>query len=158
MRVDVMTKMRGVDPFDKLWSRRTVLEIAGTEIDVLGIGDLVRAKKTQRDKDWPMIARLLEADYAAHKSLNPDKDRLEFWLHELRTTLPLMELAAQHPELAAEVAANRPAVIAALSDGETAIRKALRDEEEAEREADRLYWEPLKRELERLRHDERRAQ
>jgi hypothetical protein len=60
MRVDVMTKMRGVDPFSKLWIRRTTLEIDGSSIDLMSLPDLVQAKKTQRDKDWPMLRRLIE--------------------------------------------------------------------------------------------------
>ena len=31
--------------------------------ELLGIEDLVKAKKTQRDKDWPMIRRLVDAHY-----------------------------------------------------------------------------------------------
>ena len=43
----------------ELWERRTTLEDAdGTVFELLGIEDLIRAKKTQRDKDWPMIRRL----------------------------------------------------------------------------------------------------
>jgi len=33
MRVDVMTKMRGVSPFTALWSRRTTIEVDGSTID-----------------------------------------------------------------------------------------------------------------------------
>ena len=58
MRVDVMSKMRGVDSFSKLWRRRTTIELPdGTKCDLLSLPDLVQAKKTQRDKDWPMIRR-----------------------------------------------------------------------------------------------------
>jgi hypothetical protein len=155
MRLDVMSKMRGVAPFPDLWSRRTVLEIAGTEIDVLSIADLVRAKKTQRDKDWPMLSRLLEADFAARRSLDPDGARVEFWLRELRTPALLIQLAAKHPELTRRVVTFRPLLSLALAGDEIGLRKALRNEEDAEREADRVYWEPLKRELERLRGAER---
>ena len=36
MRVDVMSKMRGVDSFAKLWKRRTVIELPdGTKCDLL---------------------------------------------------------------------------------------------------------------------------
>ncbi len=64
MRVDVMSKMRGVDAFAKLWKRRTTIELPdGTSCDLLSLPDLVQAKKTQRDKDWPMIRRLVEAHY-----------------------------------------------------------------------------------------------
>ena len=63
VRVDVMSTLRGVDPFDLLWQRRTTFEDRdGNTYDVLGLEDLVRAKKTRRAKDWPMIARLLEAN------------------------------------------------------------------------------------------------
>ena len=52
MRIDVMTKLRGVDVFDKLWERRTTFETEGLEIEALSLPDLVASKKTQRDKDW----------------------------------------------------------------------------------------------------------
>ena len=35
-------------------------EADGEAVDLLALEDLVYAKKTQRDKDWPMISRLLE--------------------------------------------------------------------------------------------------
>jgi hypothetical protein len=64
LRVDVMSRLRGVDSFERLWSRRTTIEVpGGTTFDLLSLPDLVQAKKTQRDKDWPMIRRLVEADF-----------------------------------------------------------------------------------------------
>ncbi|HXM34131.1 MAG TPA: hypothetical protein VN920_03015, partial [Pyrinomonadaceae bacterium] len=49
MRVDVMTKMRGVESFSKLWSRRTTLTADdGTSYQLMSLPDLVKAKKTQR--------------------------------------------------------------------------------------------------------------
>ena len=45
MRVDVMTRMRGVDPFPELWERRTTLVIDELEIDLMSLPDLVQAKK-----------------------------------------------------------------------------------------------------------------
>ncbi len=36
----------------------TLEDADGTIYQLLGIEDLVKAKKTQRDKDWPMIRRL----------------------------------------------------------------------------------------------------
>jgi len=62
MRIDIMSRMRGVDAFPDLWNRRTILDVAGESIELLSLPDLVQAKKTQRDKDWPMITRLLEAN------------------------------------------------------------------------------------------------
>ncbi len=67
MRLDLMTKMRGVDPFPALWRRRTTIALGqGVNYDLISLPDLVKAKKTQRDKDWPMIRRLVEANYFAH--------------------------------------------------------------------------------------------
>ncbi len=58
MRIDVMTKMRGVAPFARLWARRTTMELAyGLRCEVMALPDLVAAKKTQRDKDWPYLTR-----------------------------------------------------------------------------------------------------
>jgi hypothetical protein len=45
---------------------------------------------------------------------------------------------------------------AALAADEEAVRRALDAEQELERTADREYWTPLKRELERLRAENRR--
>src|SRR5215210_5230743 len=64
LRVDIMSKMRGVDPFSNLWARReTLVDEKGNEYELLSLPDLVQAKKTQREKDWPMIRRLMEAHY-----------------------------------------------------------------------------------------------
>ncbi|MFN7946695.1 MAG: hypothetical protein U0Z53_15190 [Blastocatellia bacterium] len=68
LRVDVMTRMRGVEAFSKLWQRRVTLRVDdGTVYELLSLPDLVKAKKTQRDKDWPMIRRLVEADYFSQR-------------------------------------------------------------------------------------------
>lgn len=151
IRLDVMARMRGVAAFDELWSRRTSLEDeSGATIELMSLPDLVAAKKTQRDKDWPMIRRLVEANYAQHREA-PTSKQVRFWLLESRTPEMLIALAAQYPEAAQVAAGQRAAVNEAFSASRTAVRKALGDEQEAEREADRRYWESLKRELEQLR-------
>ena len=151
MRVDVMSRMRGVAAFAELWTRRTTLEMDdGTVCDLLSLPDLVQAKKTQRDKDWPMIRRLVEADYfGAHKS--PTPERLVFWFRELRTPQLLCDLARSHPEPAGLAASARPLVLHAISGDATALAAALEEEERQERRRDHDYWQPLKIQLERLR-------
>lgn len=123
IRVDVMTRLRGLDDFETLWARRTTI---AELFDLLSLPDLVQAKKTQRDKDWPMLRRLVEAHFFQHSD-HPTPEQLDFWQRELRTP-ELLESAGLKP---------RP----------------LRDEEEREREADRAYWRPLKELLERLRQE-----
>jgi len=146
LRVDVMSRMRGVDPFPALWERRTVL---ANGVAVLSLPDLVAAKKTQRDKDWPMLRRLLEADYFARRSSCNSTD-VAFWLRECRTASLLEEMVARFPADAAEV--TRPAVrLARDRKPVDQITGALRDEEDSERRLDTAYWAPLKKQLESMR-------
>jgi hypothetical protein len=154
MRIDLMSRMRGVDPFDLLWSRRTTTTLpGGEEVQVMSLRDLIRAKKTQRTKDWPMISRLVEVHY-----LNTRRDATpahrQFWFRELRTAALLADLASRYPEEATRESITRPAVQAALKlpVNLDTVEFALRDEEETERAADRAYWEPLKKQLQQLRH------
>jgi len=152
MRVDIMAKMRGVDAFPKLWKRRTTLELPdGTRCDLLSLPDLVQAKKTQRDKDWPMLRRLVEAHYFQHRN-NPKLAQVKFWLQELRTPELLIELARSNAALCRRFATVRPLLAHAAAGNAKALERALDDEETAERERDKVYWLPLRQELEKLRH------
>ena len=150
MRVDVMTKMRNVDSFSKLWLRRTTISIDPNETcELMSLADLVQAKKTQRDKDWPMIRRLVEVHYFANReSANPGQRR--FWFMELRTPELLIELASVHPNVLRRFKRKRPLLELAQMGNESALADAILQEERAERAADRQYWAPLKRELEQL--------
>lgn len=157
LRVDIMSRMRGVSDFEQVWNRRATIELPdGTFVEVMGISDLVRAKKTQRDKDWPMIRRLVDADYKANCQ-TPTPRQIEFWLAESRSPENLITLAKRFPAESAQ-AAIRPAVAAAIAYQQQEIVAALRAEEDAEREADRLYWLPLRARLEELRRGRREAQ
>jgi hypothetical protein len=150
MRIDVMSVLRGVEPFEVLWKRRTTVEIQdGVNIQVLALPDLVRAKKTQRDKDWPMIRRLVEANvrqYAAQASA----EHVAFWLRECRTPSILRELAGRYPDSLAAAVSVRPLLVLTSSD-DSILAAALDGEELEEREVDRSYWTPLRAELEQLR-------
>ena len=152
MRVDVMSEMRGVDAFAKLWKRRTTIELpGGTRCDLMSLPDLVRAKKTQRDKDWPMIRRLVEAHYFENRD-RPSPAQIRFWLLELRTPEILLELARTHAPACRRLATKRAALAKATRGDREAVERALMIEETAERECDRSYWLPLLAELEKLRH------
>ena len=152
MRVDVMSKMRGVDSFAKLWRRRTSIEMPdGTECDLLSLPDLVQAKKTQRDKDWPMIRRLVEANYFENVK-RPNPSQIQFWLQEMRTPQLLIGLAKRYPLPARKLAVKRPLLALAALGKTKELERALAKEENLERAKDRLYWRPLRKELEKLRH------
>ena len=64
--------------------------------------------------------------------------------------------AVHWPELARSLAAERPLLTLAQPDKLRDLDEALAAEERAEREQDRLYWQPLKTELEQLRQAARK--
>lgn len=151
MRVDVMARMRGVAPFSELWERRTTIQTPdGTICELLSLPDLVLAKKTQRDKDWPMIRRLLEAHYLSHQE-DPNSERIAFWFQELRTPVLLIASAKRWPEQAEAEAVHRALLRDAIDENEDALSSAIGDEERLERNRDKEHWAPLKKQLEQLR-------
>jgi hypothetical protein len=152
LRVDVMARMRGVADFTELWERRTTLQGEDETIyELMSLPDLVQAKKTQRDKDWPMIRRLIEADRAACSG-SPSSAQARFWLREGRTAELLIELSRDFPNEAKALArATRPLLRMALQNDQEPLDEALAAEERTERAADRAYWMPLKAELEKMR-------
>lgn len=148
LRIDVIGVMRGVDSFPELWERREEIKLPEVgKIAVISLPDLVRAKKTQRDKDWPMIRRLIEADIYNAPS-NPPVDKIRFWLAECRTPELLISLSTKYPDIASTMVINRPLLKFAIDGNQEGIHKFLRDEEDKERELDRQYWAPLREELE----------
>ena len=159
LRVDIMSRMRGVAPFDALWERRTSITLpddarsTDVTVEVMALEDLVTAKKTQRDKDWPMLRRLVDASYDSARDGDASAEQVTFWLAELRSPEFLREAISRFPLDA--VRSTRPAVVASMAGGD--VGDALASEQSTEMAADRAYWEPLRRELESLRHAARRA-
>ena len=152
LRIDIISKMRGVDSFPDLWKRREEIELpeAG-KVAIISLADLVKAKKTQRDKDWPMIRRLIEADiYRA--SPKPAEEKVSFWLSECRSPELLIKLSIQYPKIASIIAEKRPLLEFAVKGDQEKVQQLLFAEEENERALDRQYWLPLKAELEVWRH------
>lgn len=155
IRLDVLAVMRGVDAFETLWDRRTTVVLGdGTRCEIMALPDLVAAKKTQRDKDWPIIRRLIEADYASHSDA-ASPGHVAFWLSQGRTPALLLGLCSQHAAVAQRMAASRPLLAVAIAGDAEGVAAGLRAEEDAEREADRRYWVPLRAELERMRRSQR---
>ncbi len=152
MRVDVMSRMRGVDAFAKLWQRRTTIELPGGEkCNLLSLPALVQAKKTQHDKDWPMIRRLVEGHYFQNQT-KPKPAHIRLWFQELRTPELLLELARRYPAICRRLAKQRALLAHAQFGRMGDLQQALLAEESAECQRDKEYWLPLRRELEKLRH------
>lgn len=151
LRIDIITKLRGCEDFDKLWQRRFILKLPDNKIiDVIGLEDLVQSKKTQRDKDWLMLNRLVENDMVLTKK-HSDK-KIKWWLCECRDADKLIGMANKNINLVRECIKKRPLLIAARKKNVAKLTELLHDEELLERKADKKYWQPLIRELELLRH------
>ena len=152
LRVDVISRLKGCDEFDQLCTRRKKLKLkTGQMIDVIGLKDLVQCKKTQRDKDWLMLKRLVETDYLQNKN-KAGKDKIRWWLLESRTSEHLFELVKKYSSLADECLKIRPLLSAAMEGDSVQLELGLHEEEANERSKDKEYWVPLKKELESLRH------
>lgn len=155
LRVDVMTRLRGMPDFATLWSHRTTIsEESGETYELLAVEHLVGAKKTQRQKDWPMISALVEGHYREFRD-DPDAARISFWLRESRTPERLVELVSRFAAESEAVEEQRPLLAHARTGDLDALRVALDAEVRAEQAKDRAYWEPLRREMEDFRREER---
>ncbi|MEW6620889.1 MAG: hypothetical protein AB1422_16410 [bacterium] len=153
LRIDIIGIMRGVSSFPELWKHREEVELPEIgKVAVIGLPELVKAKKTQRDKDWLMIRRLIEGDiYRA--SVNPPQDKVCFWLLECRTPELLISLANKYTLIASQLVERHPLLQFAIEGKREEIQKLLREEEDKERILDQQYWAPLKAELEVWRHN-----
>ncbi len=155
LRVDVMTRLRDLPDFGVLWARRTTItDETGGAFELLSVEDLVQAKKTQREKDWPMIDALIEGHYRALGG-EPTPERIAFWLGESRTPERVISLAQRFPDEARAQSSRRPLLCLAISGESERLREALDDEARAEQAKDRAYWAPLKAEYEAFRRAER---
>jgi hypothetical protein len=81
----------------------------------------------------------------------PASGHVAFWLKELRSAGPLLDIARRFSDECAEEIGSRALLALAQAGEQTPLEAALLAEEQREREADRAYWLPLKQELERLR-------
>lgn len=151
LRIDLMGRMRGVDQFPDLWKRRTTIEVDDLQIDLLALPDLIAAKRTQRDKDWLMTDRLVEAHYFQNRQ-SATPEQIDFWLTESFNLDLLDQLSVEFAEGAARIASCREAVRSLLKPDRPLAAQALSREKDAIIQAGRDYWAPLKKELEYLRH------
>lgn len=153
LRIDILSKLRGCGDFAALWQKRTTVKFPGkkeNKIEVIGLSDLVQSKKTQRDKDWLMLNRLIENDI--HLTARRSPEKIKWWLNECRNPNTLIILARRYRSLTNQIMKTRLSLKAALSHEPIKLQKLLAREEMIEREKDKEYWAPLRAELERLRH------
>ncbi len=156
LRVDLMSKLRLLDRFETLWERRTTfVDDEGNEFNLLSVPDLVRSKKTSRNKDWPVIELLVNIHMHENFAV-PRPDWIRFWLSECRTPIQLVELGRRFPAECRALTSVRPLLNHALAGDRGALIPALDAEMRAEQAVDRAYWEPVRRELEAMRLDEAR--
>ncbi len=94
--------------------------------------------------------------FLAHRGNEPIvEEHIDFWLLELRSPEFLMEAVRRFDRRAATLQSRRDLLKIAARGDLPSLRTALLDEMEAEKEADRRYWQPLKRQLSELRRERR---
>ena len=126
------------------------------EFHLLSVPDLVEAKKTQRSKDWPVIEALV-AIHCTENSSAPNHDWIRFWLMEARSPELLVELCTRFQKEALDLQKDRPLLSVGIQGDAPLLRAEIQTETMREQEKGRLYWEPLKREMEEFRRAERTA-
>ncbi len=151
-----ITQHLGFDVSDAIKNLQLLNAAIGT-YELLGIEDLVKAKKTHQDKDWPMIRRLVDSHYDQNRD-EPNDDRVCFWLRESRTPEVMIRVAAEHPKLLKEILKERPPFVETLEASRTALLHELEKEQLKEKEIDQIYWQPLMKELEAMRLAKRRRE
>jgi len=97
-----------------------------------------------------MIRRLVESDIY-NAAPDPTEDKIRFWLAECRTPGLLLSLVKKFPMLVQPLLEYRPLLQTAFGGSEEELQKEIKDEEELERKGDRIYWEPLRKDLENWR-------
>ena len=143
--------MKGTDNFQELWKRRKEIQIPVIgKIPVIDLPDLIKSKKTQRDKDWLMIKRLIESDIY-RSSDNPSREKIKFWLNECKTPELLISFSSKYKDITLQLIKNRPLLKYAIEANIEKVKELLIKEEKKERELDKQYWDPLKAELETWR-------
>ena len=93
----------------------------------------------------------MEAHYAQNQQ-RPTSKQISFWLKEARTPSLLIEVANRFPKALLACLSHRPLLSLADPKNEVELTHALDKEEKKVRKADRIYWEPLRKELEALRY------
>lgn len=153
LRIDILSKLRGCSSFHKLWERKNTISLKdGNIIDVISLQDLVQSKKTQREKDWFMLKRLVNNDIMMCEFQAPEGHIL-WWFQECRNATLLIKLRKKYPDIAKGHIKLRPLLKLTTSSNVELLNKALHNERELEIKKDRKYWMPLRKELEVLRHN-----
>lgn len=151
LRIDIIGKLRGCSNFETMWNRRTTAVLSNSlKIDILGIADLVKCKKTQRDKDWFMLNRLVENDILLNQP-NANEGKIKWWFLECRSTETLFNLVQKFPGYIDNCIKERPLLKYVKENNKETLEKMLYEEEVLERNKDEQYWAPLKKELSKLR-------
>jgi hypothetical protein len=102
-----------------------------------------------------MIRRLVDVDYLQNRE-NATATQAVFWLKELRSSSLLIECVSNWNELTRSMLPERKAVLTgALELSQSLVEQAFDEERIQIRKEDALYWSPIQKELEELRHGRR---
>jgi hypothetical protein len=113
LRTDFVSRPPRVSPraLERLWQAPVI-----REVPVVGLAELAEMKKTDREKDYPVIGELA-------RLMEDPRERLLY----SRSSRDLLQLAREAPELVADLRRERP-VLAVIEEGRQALERALDEE------------------------------
>ncbi len=125
----------------------------GLSVPILDIPRLVDTKKTNRDRDYPVIEKLADLVFEnARSSPRLRKQVLPWLLSALRNPKHLRFVIERWGGMQEAGKSERKAVALALQNaGDEVIQRALDEEKETLKKANLSYWKPFLEELRKLR-------
>ena len=120
-------------------------------IELLSLPDLVSAKKHSTTKTGRCCGGLWKRTSSRIATIR-NRRRLHSGCGSRTPVSMLLDLARDNRSNVTALLEEHPLLLFALQGDDVGLATALMEEEKAIREVDRVYWLPLKAELERLRH------
>ncbi|MFH1379282.1 MAG: hypothetical protein ABII23_03275 [bacterium] len=98
-----------------------------------------------------MLKRLVDNDII-YNDFTAKEDQIKWWFLECRDVDILIKLAKKYPTIGKQCIQTRPLLQYVFNKNIHRFQLLLTKEENKERIKDTTYWNPLKKELEKLRH------
>jgi len=157
--IDILGKPPRVSGFSSARKKAECIEWHGLNVPVLDIPRLVATKKTDREKDYPVIQLLGEMVFGQARRRKAVRESAMSWLARESRNSGHLRTIARNWEGGKETLfkSKRPAAILAAEGASVIIiQEELNTEKERLKEKNREYWRPLISELRQLKRRQKR--
>lgn len=151
--IDILGKAPRVSGFLSAWKDAQLIDWHRLNVPVLDAQRLIATKKTDRERDYPVIQLLGELIFEQARRERKNRKTIILWLaKESRNPQHLRNIARWNGGRQALLESKRPAaILAAQNASAIEIQEELNTEKEKLKEENREYWRPLISELRQLR-------